>query len=84
MFLLSIIIFLDADLLYETLRRVNIEFLTAGEEISKFLTENLKTKIAVLNCVLNKDDSKTHLSSRNNHPEWFSGLSTSFTTKVSI
>ncbi|XP_076686822.1 DNA fragmentation factor-related protein 4 isoform X2 [Andrena cerasifolii] len=71
----------DADLLYDTLRRVNIDFLTAGDKASKFLTENLKAKVAVLNSVLNKDDSKTALSARDDHPEWFGELETNYTSK---
>ncbi|KOX78649.1 hypothetical protein WN51_07510 [Melipona quadrifasciata] len=71
----------DADLLYDTLRRVNIDFLIAGEKASEFLTENLKAKVAVLNNALNKDDSKTAFSSRDEHPEWFHGLETNCATK---
>ncbi|XP_043682461.1 DNA fragmentation factor subunit beta [Vespula pensylvanica] len=71
----------DADLLYETLRRVNIEYITAGDKVSQFLTENLKNKIAVLNNALNKDDSKTAFSLREEHPEWFRGLETNYTSK---
>ncbi|XP_012288739.1 DNA fragmentation factor subunit beta [Orussus abietinus] len=71
----------DADLLYETLKRVNMDFLMAGEAVSKFLTKNLKTKVAVLNSAVNKNDSKTGFSSRNDHPEWFQGLETNAMTK---
>lgn len=56
----------------------------AGDEILKFLSENLKTKIAILNSVLNNDDSKTHLSSRVDHPDWFRGLDTTYSSKVSL
>lgn len=73
----------DADLLYDTLRRVNIDFLIAGEKASEFLAENLKAKVAVLNNALNKDDSKTAFSSRDEHPDWFQGLETNCATKVS-
>ncbi|KAK2584430.1 hypothetical protein KPH14_006810 [Odynerus spinipes] len=71
----------DADLLYDTLRRVNIEYLTAGDKVSEFLSEKLKNKIAVLNNALNKDDSKTAFSLKEDHPEWFRGLETNYTTK---
>ncbi|XP_063989650.1 DNA fragmentation factor subunit beta [Diachasmimorpha longicaudata] len=71
----------DADLLYETLRRVNIDYLTVGDQASKFLTENLKRKVAVLYNLLNVDDSKTDCSRREDHPEWFMGLETNVTTK---
>ncbi|XP_043786648.1 DNA fragmentation factor subunit beta [Apis laboriosa] len=71
----------DADLLYDTLRRVNIDFLIAGEKASEFLAENLKAKVAVLNNALNKDDSKTAFSSRDEHPDWFQGLETNCATK---
>lgn len=73
----------DADLLYDILRRVNIDFLIAGEKASEFLTENFKAKVAVLYNALNKDDSKTAFSSRDEHPEWFHGLETNCTSKVS-
>ena len=73
----------DADLLYDTLRRVNIDFLIAGEKASEFLADNLKAKVAVLNNALNKDDSKTAYSSREEHPDWFQGLETNCATKVS-
>ncbi|KZC08761.1 DNA fragmentation factor subunit beta, partial [Dufourea novaeangliae] len=71
----------DADLLYDTLRRVNIDFLAAGDKASEFITENLKAKVAVLNSILNNDDSKTALTGRDEHPEWFRGLETNYTTK---
>ncbi|XP_050485604.1 DNA fragmentation factor subunit beta isoform X1 [Bombus huntii] len=71
----------DADLLYDILRRVNIDFLIAGEKASEFLTENFKAKVAVLYNALNKDDSKTAFSSRGEHPEWFHGLETNCTSK---
>lgn len=80
----SVLCLADADLLYDTLRRVNIDFLIAGEKASEFLTENLKAKVAVLNNALNKDDSKTAFSSRDEHPEWFHGLETNCATKVSL
>lgn len=73
----------DADIFYDALRRVNIDFLTAGDKVTQFLTENLKAKVALLNKVLNKDDSKTALSTRDEHPEWFKDLETNCTTKVS-
>ncbi|RLU19344.1 hypothetical protein DMN91_007901 [Ooceraea biroi] len=71
----------DADILYDALRRVNIDFLIAGERVAQFLTENLKAKVSVLNNVLNKDDSKTALSTREEHPEWFEDLETNYTSK---
>ncbi|KYQ57238.1 hypothetical protein ALC60_03759 [Trachymyrmex zeteki] len=71
----------DADILYEALRRVNIDFLTAGNRVTQFLTENLKGKVALLNKVLNKDDSKIVLSTREEHPEWFENLETNCMTK---
>ncbi|XP_011307821.1 uncharacterized protein Drep4 isoform X1 [Fopius arisanus] len=73
----------DADLLYETLRRVNIDYLTAGDQATKFLSENLKRKVAVLHSLLNVDDSRTVCSKREEHPEWFMGLETNITTKES-
>jgi len=77
------IFFVDADILYDVLKRVNIDFLIAGSKVAQFLTENLKAKIALLNRTLNKDDSKTALSTKDEHPEWFEDLETNYTTKVS-
>ncbi|EZA48154.1 DNA fragmentation factor subunit beta [Ooceraea biroi] len=74
----------DADILYDALRRVNIDFLIAGERVAQFLTENLKAKVSVLNNVLNKDDSKTALSTREEHPEWFEDLETNYTSKATF
>ncbi|XP_018394933.1 PREDICTED: DNA fragmentation factor subunit beta [Cyphomyrmex costatus] len=71
----------DADILYDALRRVNIDFLTAGDRVTQFLTENLKAKVALLNKVLNKDDSKTAFNTREEHPEWFENLETNCMTK---
>lgn len=73
----------DADILYDALRRVNIDFLTTGDRVTQFLTENLKVKVALLNRMLNKNDSKTALSTREDHPEWFENLETNYMTKVS-
>lgn len=74
----------DADILYDALRRVNIDFLIAGDRVTQFLTENLKAKVALLNKVLNKNDSKTALSTREEHPEWFENLETNCMSKVSL
>ncbi|XP_074110166.1 DNA fragmentation factor-related protein 4 isoform X2 [Cotesia typhae] len=74
-------LFSDADLLYEILKKVNIDHLTAGEQAYKFLLENLKKKVAILNSVLNTDDSKTAFSKREDHPEWFKGLESNVLTK---
>lgn len=73
----------DADILYDALKRVNIDFLVTGDRVAQFLTENLKAKVAVLNSVLNKDDAKTTLCTRDEHPEWFADLETNYATKVS-
>lgn len=51
--------------------------------MAQFLTENLKVKVALLNRRLNKDESKTELSTKDEHPEWFEDLETNYTTKVS-
>ncbi|XP_012221685.1 DNA fragmentation factor subunit beta isoform X2 [Linepithema humile] len=71
----------DADILYDALRRVNIDFLITGGRVAQFLTENLKVKVALLNRTLNKDDSKTALSTKDEHPEWFEDLETNYATK---
>ncbi|XP_057332473.1 DNA fragmentation factor subunit beta [Microplitis mediator] len=71
----------DADLLYETLKKVNIDYLTVADEASKFLSDNLKKKVAMLNSILNSDNSKTIFSRREDHPEWFEGSESNVVTK---
>lgn len=72
----------DADLLYETLKKVNMDYLTVADEASKFLSDNLKKKVAMLNSILNSDNSKTLFSRREDHPEWFEGSESNVVTKV--
>lgn len=53
---------------------MNDEFLTAGERVREFFTENMKTKVRQLAAALRTiDASKATLSHRHDHPEWFEG-----------
>ncbi|XP_015607908.1 DNA fragmentation factor subunit beta [Cephus cinctus] len=71
----------DADILYEALRRVNVDFLKVGDEVSKFLKENLRDKVALLNSILKKADSRSTLSTKDEDPDWFRELETNAATK---
>jgi hypothetical protein len=64
------------------LRKANESFFEQGEKAAEFFTDKVKIKIAALNKILNKDDKKTMLSNREDHPEWFDGLEAYSQTKV--
>ncbi|XP_054275503.1 DNA fragmentation factor subunit beta-like [Macrosteles quadrilineatus] len=73
-----------ADLIYNTLRYVNIDFLRAGEKVREFFDENIKEKVRVLAEVLSdkkSTDCKTFFSRKDDDPDWFLGLETNATTK---
>lgn len=70
---------LDAEILYQTIREVNEEYLQAGERVRDFFTENMKNKVYTLASLLkNIDNSKTKTSRREEHPEWFEGKTEHF------
>ncbi|XP_044759058.1 DNA fragmentation factor subunit beta [Coccinella septempunctata] len=72
----------DAEILYKTIRDVNQEYLTAGEKIQEFFSENMKSKVYKLAELLRGiDDDKSKISLKSEHPEWFDGLDTSAKTK---
>ncbi|XP_014209418.1 DNA fragmentation factor subunit beta [Copidosoma floridanum] len=71
----------EADVLYQMLRRVNESFFQKGQRAEELLTVKFKDKISLLNEMLNSDDSKTMLTSPEEHPEWFDGLETRARTK---
>lgn len=68
------ILILDAEILYKTIREVNDDFLSAGEKIQEFFTEKMKNKVYKLATILkNIENTKTAHSKREDHPEWFDG-----------
>ncbi|KAK9885136.1 hypothetical protein WA026_010647 [Henosepilachna vigintioctopunctata] len=72
----------DAEILYKTIREVNNEYLTAGEKVQEFFTENMKSKVYKLAELLRGiDDAKAKISVKCEHPEWFEGLDTTAKTK---
>ncbi|KAL3274368.1 hypothetical protein HHI36_015766 [Cryptolaemus montrouzieri] len=72
----------DAEILYRTIREVNNEYLTAGEKVQEFFTENMKSKVYKLAELLRGiDNGKAKISSKEEHPEWFEGLETNAKTK---
>lgn len=69
----------DAEILYKTIREVNEEYLTAGEKVQEFFTEKMKSKVYKLAEVLKSiDDDKLKLSLKDDHPDWFEGICSSF------
>lgn len=64
----------DAEILYKTIRDVNHEYLTAGEKVQEFFSENMKSKVYKLAELLRGiDDDKSKISLKDEHPEWFEG-----------
>ncbi|XP_045476252.1 DNA fragmentation factor subunit beta isoform X2 [Harmonia axyridis] len=72
----------DSEILYKTIREVNNEYLTAGEKVQEFFSENMKSKVYKLAELLRGiDDDKSKFSLKSEHPEWFEGLDTNAKTK---
>lgn len=64
----------DSEILYKTIREVNNEYLTAGEKVQEFFSENMKSKVYKLAELLRGiDDDKSKFSLKSEHPEWFEG-----------
>ncbi|KAI5713257.1 hypothetical protein M8J75_014934 [Diaphorina citri] len=73
-----------AELIYSTLKLVNIDLLRTGEAVQKFFDHNIKEKLRQLNRIVNageEEDDKTGVSSRDEDPDWFTGLETNARTK---
>lgn len=63
-----------ADLIYNALRHVNIEIIHAGEQVNKFMDENIKEKIRILAEAVSKNDvHRENLSNKSDDPDWFEG-----------
>lgn len=63
-----------ADLIYNALRHVNIEIIHAGEQVNKFMDENIKEKIRILAEAVSKNDvHREKFSDKTDDPDWFQG-----------
>lgn len=71
-------------MLYQMLKKVNASRFQSGDKDEDSLTDKLRTRIALLNRILNCDDKKTLCSKRDEHPEWFEGLDAGASTKVRL
>lgn len=64
----------DAEILYRTIREVNFDFLTTGEKVAEFFTEQMKSNVYSLAKVLKEmDDDKAKASTKEGDPDWFQG-----------
>lgn len=73
----------DAEILYRTIREVNIDFLKTGEMVQEFFTEQMKNKVYKLAEVLKsiEDEDRAHLSFKKEDPQWFEGVDSRSKTK---
>lgn len=92
----NFVFFLGADLIYNALKLVNIDVLRTGDLVKQFFDEKIKEKLqvlcsAVVQKSLTKEQSKsdvlsidkTEFSTRDQDPEWFSGMPSFFYTCLS-
>jgi len=71
-----------ADILYNALQAMNLDYLRAGNEAQKFFTHNIKEKVMNLAKLINKPETKNvHLSSKVDDPDWFEGIDSRSATK---
>lgn len=72
-----------AELIYSTLQLINIDLLRSGAAVQKFFDHNMKEKLRQLNRIVNaeEEDDRARLSSRDEDPDWFTGLDTNARTK---
>ncbi|XP_065161874.1 DNA fragmentation factor subunit beta isoform X1 [Atheta coriaria] len=72
----------DAEILYRTIREVNFDFLTTGEKVAEFFTEQMKSNVYSLAKVLKEmDDDKAKASTKEGDPDWFQGVESRAKTK---
>ncbi|BET00886.1 DNA fragmentation factor [Nesidiocoris tenuis] len=64
-----------ADLIYNALKTLNVQFLTAGRLAEEFLQEDIKQKIRVLSDVVNSQDTEESFE------DWLKGVETSCKSK---
>jgi hypothetical protein len=72
-----------ADILYNALHAVNLDYLRAGDEIKKFFTENMKEKVMNFAKLVNKPSQTQNvkLSRKSDDPDWFEGIESRSATK---
>jgi len=71
-----------ADMLYNALQTLNLDYLRAGNEAQKFFTDNIKEKVMNLAKLINKAETQNvHLSSKVDDPDWFEGIDSRSATK---
>ncbi|XP_063235539.1 DNA fragmentation factor subunit beta isoform X2 [Bacillus rossius redtenbacheri] len=75
-----------AEILYNALRAVNLDFLQAGQEVNQFFSTNLKHKVRQLaHLVGDADgDDRVLLSTKTEDPVWFQGLDTRASSKEQV
>ncbi|KDR15630.1 DNA fragmentation factor subunit beta [Zootermopsis nevadensis] len=75
--------FTGADILYNALQAVNLDYLRAGKEVQKFFTQNVKEKVMNLAKLLNKAShiQNVQLSKKADDPDWFEGTESRSATK---
>lgn len=72
-----------ADILYNALQAVNLDFLRAGNEVQKFFTQNMKEKVQNLAKLVNRSSQiqNVTLSRKLDDPDWFEGIDSRASTK---
>ena len=71
-----------ADILYNALQAMNLDYLRAGKEAQKFFTHNIKQKVMDLAKLINKTETQNEqLSSQVDDPDWFEGIDSRAATK---
>lgn len=71
-----------ADILYNALQAVNLDYLRAGNKAQTFFTHNIKEKVMNLAKLINKPETQNvQLSSKVDDPDWFEGIDSRSATK---
>nr|CAD7199780.1 unnamed protein product [Timema douglasi] len=76
-----------ADILYNALQAVNLDFLQTGEQVKEFFSTDLKNKVRQLAQLISdsgRDERTTLLSSISQDPLWFQGLDTRAKSKEEV
>ncbi|KAL7292508.1 hypothetical protein TKK_0014083 [Trichogramma kaykai] len=71
----------EADHLVEMVKKATDKIKENTEIYASSMTDEFRINIAALNKILGSHNTKTLLSRRDEHPEWFEGLRTTFQTK---
>nr|CAD7261019.1 unnamed protein product [Timema shepardi] len=76
-----------ADILYNALQAINLDFLQTGEQVKEFFSTDLKNKVRQLAQLISdsgRDERTTLLSSISQDPLWFQGLDTRSKSKEEV